>query len=245
MTEDKSSIEDLFSEEDIPFDIETEALNEPSAPRKKWKGWIPAVVVVIVVTGLFYLAYLNHHKYFISSADEMIKVERGLFFPVGKMLYQPTVAYQPFKLPALGADIPPGALTADHRDQILLVLFLTAATETLEGTTPSSLEEGMSIFRRAYKLETADVSSEQHNEFMGQYNMRKMYSTIGKINSLLNSARANADDANRQGVSSAKEWLAVIEKALKELSALASREEVDLSTFDAPLNAPALPAEAP
>ena len=245
MTEDKSSIEDLFSEEDIPFDIETEALNEPSKPRKRSKGWIPAVVVLIVVTGLVYLAYLNHHKYFISTSDDMITVERGLFFPVGKMLYQPTVAYQQFKTTSSGIDLPEGALTANHRDQLLLGLLIKSATETLDGPTPASLEEAMAIFRRAYKLETVDVSTQQHNEFMGQYNMRKMYSTIGKIHSLLSIARSNADDANRQGVASAKDWLSVIETALKALAALAAQEQIDLSVFVEPSVQPVEPVETP
>lgn len=245
MTEDKSSIEDLFSEEDIPFDIETEALNEPSSTRKRSKGWIPAVVVLTVITGLVYLAYLNHHKYFISSSDEMITVERGLFFPVGKMLYQPTVAYQQFKRPNSDIELPEGALTANHRDQLLLGLLIKSATETLEGPAPASLEESMAIFRRAHKLETVDVSPQQQNEFMGQYNMRKMYSTIGKIHSLLSIARSNADDANRQGVASAKNWLDVIEKALKDLDALASQEQIDLSVFGAPPAKALEPVESP
>ena len=73
--------------------------------------------------------------------------------------------------------------------------------------------------------------------------MRKMYSTIGKIHGLLNIARSNADDADRQGVATAKEWLNVIEKALKELGALAARDQIDLSVFETP--AVELPAPTP
>lgn len=245
MTEDKSSIEDLFSEEDIPFDIETEALNEPAPTRKRSRGWIPITIIVLIVTGLVYLAYMNHHKFYIATTDDKVTVERGIFFPVGKMLYQPTVAYQPFKVPTSGADIPQGPLNANHRDQVVLRLLIKSATEALEGPTPSSLEEAMSVFRRAHKLETTDVTAQQHNEFMGQYNMRKMYSIIGKIHGLLNIARSNADDANRQGVETAKEWVSVIEKALNELDALANREQIDLSVFDTPpVEAPA-PASVP
>ena len=96
-----------------------------------------------------------------------------------------------------------------------------------------SLDAAMSIFRRAYKLETVDMSSARRNEFMGRYNMRKMYSTIGKIHGLLKNARSNADDANRQGITSAKEWLSVIERALTDLNTLMKRENVDLTVFGA------------
>lgn len=238
MTEDKSTIEDLFSEEDIPFDIETEPLNTSSRAPKRKKKLTPIIAIVVVLIGLFYLAYTNHNHFYITTSNGQVEVERGLFFPVGKMRFQPNVAYQAFRLPKGGSDIPTGSLTAKHRDQILLDLLIKSASERVEGTDSDSLDAAMSIFRRAYKLETVDVTSAQRNEFMGRYNMRKMYSTIGKIHSLLKNARANADDANRQGITSAKEWLSVIERALTDLNTLAKRENVDLTIFGAPSEFP-------
>ena len=233
MTEDKSTIEDLFSEEDIPFDIETEPLNTSPRPPRKKRRLTPVIVIGIVLLGLFYLAYTNHNHFYITTSDGQVEVQRGLFFPVGKMRFQPNVAYQSFGLPTGAPEIPTGALTAKHRDQLLLDLLIKSASERVEGTDTMSLDAAMSIFRRAYKLETVDVSSAQRNEFMGRYNMRKMYSTIGKIHGLLKNARSNADDANRQGITSAKEWLSVIERALTDLNTLAKRENVDLTVFGA------------
>ena len=231
MTEDKSSIDDLFKEEDIPFDIETEVVNEPTDRKRRMKI-LPVAIIALLIRSLFYLAYLNHERYYITADEGMVHIERGLFFPVGKMSYQPTVAYQPFALPKGGIELPSGSINPIDRDQILMNLLIRKATEELDNFESGDLDRAMSIFRRAYKLEQLDLEERHHKEFMGRFNMRKMYSTIGQIHGLLSIARGNADDARRQGVTSAQEWLGVIEKALNDVTRLAEREQIDLSIFE-------------
>ena len=82
------------------------------------------------------------------------------------------------------------------------------------------------------KLEIGQPSEAQQENFWGQYNMRKMYSNIGKIYGLLSMAKTSADRARAQGVKRATDWLLVIDKALRDLDALAERDKVDLKRFD-------------
>ena len=84
MTEDKSTIEDLFSEEDIPFDIETEPLNTSPRPPRKKRRLTPVIVIGIVLLGLFYLAYTNHNHFYITTSDGQVEVQRILFSRSGR-----------------------------------------------------------------------------------------------------------------------------------------------------------------
>lgn len=232
MTEDKTSIDDLFREEDIPFDIETEVVNEPQSGKSRKFGLVPIGGAVALLLSLWYLAHLNSDRFYLSVNNGMVSVEKGLYFPIGKMGFHPNVAYQSFELPKQLPELPQDSVTAQDRDHLLRDLLIQKAIEELQKTQAGSLERARDMFMLSYKLEYGQPTEAQQENFMGQYNMRKMYSNIGKIHGLLSMAKLNADRARSQGVQSATDWLQVIDKALKDLDVLAKRDNVDLSLFD-------------
>lgn len=232
MTKDKHSIDDLFREEDIPFDIETEVVNEPSKTKKRRFGVVPISVILVILLGLLYLADLNSERFYLTVSNGSVEVEKGIFFPIGTSSFHPNVAYQSLELPEQMPEIPTDALSAEDRDHLLRDLLVQKAGETLRNADDGNLDRAREIFMLSYKLEYGQPTIEQQENFLGQYNLRKMYSNIGKIHSLLSMAQRNADRARTQGIKNAGDWLQVIDKALSDLNALAKRDKVDLSLFD-------------
>ena len=222
-------MDDLFREEDIPFDIEKEVVNEPQARKSRKFGFVPIALIIAVILSLAYIANLNSKRFYLKVENGMVTVEKGLFFPVGAARFRPNVAYQPFQLPKQLPEFPQGAITAEDRDDVLRVLLIQSAIEQMEGAANESVEKAYQTFMLSHKLDLGGPTVDQQEIVMGRYNMRQMYSNVSKIHELLSMARRNADRARTQGITTADDWLVVIEKALQELKVLAKRDNVDIS----------------
>ena len=225
--QEKAKIDDLFEDEDIPFDID----NEPETQgREKPKSKRPLrwfAIALITLAALIFLSYENHSQYSIEIDDEEISVQRGLFFPVGTSTFRPTMAYESFPIPSQLPDVSKNALSETERDEELRKLLLTVAQETLDKPGEDALSKAETYFERAQKLEFGRVPLDAKERFYGQFHLRKMYFSVERIRGHLKIAKSEAERARGQGEQRAQQWLNVIEKALADLDSLAEQDAID------------------
>ena len=120
-------VDSLFGEEELGLPPASDEGHRRRAPVRA----VVAVVAVLVVAALWYFASLNNQRYFLRVKSEMVRVERGYYFPLGSGAWTPTPAYEPFKLPKGIAPDRSGAMSIEELDQVLLKLFMTIAEKEL------------------------------------------------------------------------------------------------------------------
>ncbi len=252
MSDAQPPVDDLFGDEDL-------GIEAPPAPPERDGRRLPirligAALVVLAVALLWWLSSRHHEKYYVQVDGDMVRVERGYYFPFGAGAYAPSPAYESFKLPAGVRPEKTGAMTAPQVDTVLHSLFVTIAKREIADVEKGDPDVAEIMLLRAQKLLTTPVADDrQLLELLGDVAFRRGLTEVRGVQARFDKALEQFRlAAMRGGVAykGAQRWVDAITRLREEFRRLSAESGLDPDRILAnpPLLVPkreGAPAQAP
>ncbi len=222
-------VDELFGEEEL-------GLPPPQSEGQRRGTPVRAVVVgvaILVVGALWYFASLNHERYFLKVKKEMVRVERGYYFPLGSGAWTPTPAYEPFKLPPGIAPEKSGAMSIEELDQVLLKLFLTIAERELSDLAAGNVDLAERMVKRANKLRSLRIGDPIEEKLMvmqGDVAFRRGLTEVRGLQNRFDEALKHFRRAAMHGgvsYTGADKWVEAISRLREEFRRLSKESGLD------------------
>lgn len=213
MSESQPPVDDLFGDEDLP--LEGEPLGRDDG-RRRGALWIAVAAGVVLFAALFWwLSARNHDRYSVVLENDVVHVERGMFFPFGSSEWHPNRAYDPIKLPAGVAPEKTGSMTVEEAEEVLLQLFIAVATHELKDLDAGDPELAEKMLLRAWKLDHTEPDDDRRLlQLLGDVNFRRGLSEVRGVQSRFDEAQKQFRMAQQRGgvtYQGADKWVTAIE----------------------------------
>jgi hypothetical protein len=203
-------MDDLFGEE--------ETASPPGGPTRRRRGLrllaIPLVIGLGV--GFWFLSSHHHEQFYLQVDDGVVRVERGLFFPLGASEFRPTRAYAPLTLPAGVQPVRTGAMDAETLDRTLLQLFFDIADRELDDLDEGDVKLAEDVLLRAEKLDHTEVDDDRRVlALLGDVHFRQGLAEVRGLYGRFDETQKHFELAARQGgvhFKGAQRWVEAIDR---------------------------------